>query len=416
MDNPHKDKPSIPPSIWALGFSTFLINLSSAIIFGLSAVYMKTILGVSSGWIGFLEGAVEGCAYLTKLLSGVFSDYLQRRKKIMVVGFALAVIARPLLALFSSFGAVFTARLLDRLGNGIQSTPRDALVGDLSPPSIKGKCYGLRQSLATAGSFFAGIVGTAAMVITGSNYQQVFWIATIPAVLALVILVTFVKEPKKHTADGKIKREKIRFADIPKLGRPYWLLMIVATIFMCARVGEAMLILHAHQNFGLSQEYVQVILMLYNGTNSLVSFPVGYLSDKISRYYLLMLGFLFLIAADAMLAFASNLTMMLIGVGLWGVQIGITQSMFMALIADKVPARLRGTGFGFFYLISALALIVSGTIGGTIAQNYGEANTFLYSGIVGTLAALLLLLFIRFMGNKSINKISSSGHPKTEEE
>lgn len=388
-------KLAIPSSIWALGFATFLINVSSVIVFGLSAVYMKTILGVSTGWIGLLEGVVEACAYATKLLSGVFSDYLQRRKRIMVVGFALATLARPVLAIFSTFGAVFTARLMDRLGNGIQSTPRDALVGDIAPTAIKGKCYGLRQSLATAGSFFGGILGVLAMIYTQSNFKHVFWIATIPAILALIILTVFVKEPKKHHEDKSKVQERIRFSDIPKLGKPYWLLMAVAAVFMCARIGEAMLILHAHLNFGLSEAYTPIILILYNGTNSLASYPVGYLSDRMPRYYLLILGFVMLIISDVLLAFANNLTMVLAGVCFWGVQIGITQSMFMALIADKVPPRLLGTGFGFFYLISAIALVVAGTLGGSIGNIYGQGASFLYSFVVAFVALVLLLLFVR---------------------
>ncbi len=387
---------SVPKSIWAIGTASFLINVSSAIVFSLSAVYMKTILGVATGWIGLLEGIVEACAYAVKVFSGVFSDYLRRRKIIMVWGFGLATLARPILALSSSFGAVFIARVLDRIGNGIQSTPRDALVGDLSPESIKGTCYGLRQSLATAGSLFGGIVGSAAMYFTYQNFQQVFWIATIPAVLGLIILVTSVQDASENTTKELTERHPIRWTDLPRLGRIYWLLMIVAGVFMLARVGEAMLILHAHQNFGLSETYIPLILIIYNGTNSLASYPIGRLSDKVSRYTLLATGFAVLIVADILLATAGNLTTMLIGVAAWGIQIGITQSMFMALIADIVPQDLRGTGFGIFYLVSAVSLVLAGTIGGTIAQLYGESMTFTASGILGAAALATLFILIPF--------------------
>ncbi|RZI45269.1 MFS transporter [Candidatus Finniella inopinata] len=386
----------VPKAIWAIGLASFLINVSSVIVFGLSAVYMKTILGVATGWIGLLEGIVEASAYAVKVFSGVFSDYLKRRKIIMVWGFGLATLARPILALSSSFGAVFTSRVLDRIGNGVQSTPRDALVGDLSPESIKGTCYGLRQSLATAGSFFGGIVGVAAMLLTNQNFHQVFWIATIPAVMGLLILIFAVKDSPTQQSGEAIKRHPIRIADLHRLGGTYWMLMIVAGVFMLARVGEAMLILHAHQNFGLSESYIPLILILYNGTNSLASYPIGRLSDKVSRYALLGIGFAVLIVADILLATATNLSIMLMGVAVWGVQIGITQSMFMALIADTVPNDLRGTGFGFFYLTSAIALVLAGTMGGTIAQLYGEAMTFTASGIIGAVSLATLLILIPF--------------------
>ena len=318
----------------------------------------------------------------------------------MVWGFALATLARPILAISSSFGAVFTARLLDRIGNGVQSTPRDALVGDISPAEIKGTCYGLRQSLATAGSFFGGIVGVGAMVWTAENFQHVFWIATIPAVLAFIILVIAVKEPPRAPAEidsttNKPARHPIHWNDLIRLGKPYWLLMIVAGIFMLSRVSEAMLLLHAHQNFGLSVKYTPLILILYNGTNSLASYPIGRLSDRIDRRILLGLGFVVLIIADILLGWAPNIFVMMAGVAVWGVQIGITQSMFLALVADTVPDDLRGTGFGFFYLVSAVSLVLASTIGGTIAQCYNEHVTFMVSSVIASIALVALIIMAK---------------------
>ncbi len=398
-------KSKIPASVWAIGIASFLINVSSAIVFGLSAVYMKTSLGVATGWIGLLEGLVEGCSYVIKLFSGVFSDFLRRRKMIMLFGFGLATLARPLLAISSTAIAVVAARLFDRIGNGMQATPRDALVGDVAPEDIKGACYGLRQSLATAGSFFGGLLAVGAMVWTASDFHSVFWIAAIPSGLACVILAVFVKDSKKLTQvdDGgksplpraKEKYHKIHFSDIPRLGKAYWFLMSVVAIFMLARVSEAMLILHAHQNFGLAERYTPLILIIYNGANAIASYPVGRLSDFTDRRLILGVGFLVLILADLLLGFASNIWVMLAGVAVWGVQIGMTQSMFMALIADNVPDDLRGTGFGFYYLISAVSLILASTIGGFIAEHFGESMTFIVSCGIGCVSLLMLMLMVR---------------------
>lgn len=396
-------KSKIPASVWAIGVASFLINVSSSIVFGLSAVYMKTSLGVATGWIGLLEGLVEGCSYVIKLFSGVFSDFLRRRKSIMLFGFCLATLARPLLAVSGTAAAVVVARLFDRVGNGMQATPRDALVGDIAPEDIKGACYGLRQSLATAGSFFGGILAVGAMVLTASNFHSVFWIAAIPAGLACLILAFFVKDSEKLTKEDesptspqhKSKYHKIHWSDIPRLGRPYWFLMAVVSVFMLARVSEAMLILHAHQNFGLAEAYTPLILILYNGANSLASYPVGRLSDFTDRRIILAVGFAVLILADVLLGFAPNIWVMMAGVAVWGVQIGMTQSMFMALIADNVPDDLRGTGFGFYYLISAVALILASTIGGFVAQHFGESVTFIVSCCIGVVSLMMLLVLIR---------------------
>lgn len=381
----------IPLSIWGLGLATFFMNASSVIVFGLGAVYMKTVIGAPIGLIGFVEGFVEGLAFLMKLFSGVFSDYIRRRKSLMVFGFSFCTTSRLLLIFSTSFWGIFISRILSRIGNGLQATPRDALVGDLAPPHTKGASYGLRQALATAGSFVGGIIGLVAMILTGENFQLVFWITVLLALIGIGFLVFMVHEPETTVSyDASQKRHPIHWKDITRLGKPYWLLMGVVGVFMISRVSEAMLILHAHGNFGLSDAYTPLVLMLYNGANAVASYPVGRLSDRVSRLSILGGGIFALIVADLILAFAPNLLTMLLGVVIWGVQIGVTQSMCMALVADKVPADLRGTGFGFFYLISAISLFIASGAGGILIHTYGETVMFLASGAVGVVSLVLL--------------------------
>ncbi len=404
-----KKRSRIPSAIFAIGAAQLLINISSVMIFSLSAVYLKSILGVGTGWIGFLEGAVEASAHATKLFSGMISDYLRRRKAIMVVGFALVTITRPLLAVSESFLAVFMARFFDRFGNGIQSTPRDALVADIAPADIKGACFGLRQTLGTAGSFAGGIIGILAMMWTMNNFHHVFWIATIPAFAALIILVLAIKEPKPvPLPDGEKdddvthpKRHPIRLDDLKRLGKNYWFLMIVVGVFMLARPTEAFMSLHAHQTFHLSDTYIPVILLIYNMTYSLSSYPIGRLADRMDRYQLLQVGFLTLVLADVVLAFAPTIWVLFLGVGIWGIQMGISQSVFLALVDQTVPEDLRGTAFGFFYLISAIALIVAGTVAGNVAQHFGSVGTsFFVSSGVGMCALCVLLIVSKVSRSK----------------
>lgn len=393
-----KNKPTIPSTVWALGFVNFFINISTVMIFSFSAIYLKTILGIGTVLIGVLEGFVEAFAYLMKLFSGIISDYLQRRKRLIVLGYALLALSRPLLAISSTFSTVFLARVMDRFGNGIQATPRDALIGDIAPPEHRGACFGLRQALGTAGSFVGGILGVIAMWWTANNYHQVFWLATIPAVLALVILIVSVKDPKLKDKEidketHQPKKHPIHLADLKRLGNNYWKLMIVVTVFMTARVSEAFLILHATQNHGLDPAYSSIILICYNLTYSLASYPVGALSDRFGRYPILFLGFVTLILSDLVLFFSFNIYMVFIGVSLWGVQLAITQNTFTAKIADLVPSDLKGTGFGFFYLISAVASILSGWIGGKIAHDFDEGAMFGVSSLIAILALIFLYAF-----------------------
>ncbi|MCX7342894.1 MAG: MFS transporter [Proteobacteria bacterium] len=393
-------KSGIPFAIWVIGFSSLLINISSVMVFGVAALYVKQILGVTTGFVLMLEGMFEAIAYAMKLFSGVISDYLRRRKVVMVWGLGLFALARPVMAVFSSVTGVLVARLLDRFGNGIQSTPRDALVGDLAPLGTKGACFGLRQSLAVAGSFIGGFVGIWCMVATNQNFEAIFLYAAIPAVLGLLLVIFFVKDPheeetKEKVDVNKVVRHPIHLADLKRLGKSYWILMGIALVFTTTRVGESVLVLHATESFQMDQNFSHGIIMLYNGANSLCSYPVGYLSDRLGRYGFLGFSFFILILADAFLGLASSLTHMMIGVALWGVQIGISQSMFLSLIADHVPEDLRGTGIGFFYLISSVALIFAGTIGGFVANYYDQFATFITSGVIGFVALLLLAVFCK---------------------
>lgn len=397
-----KSQTRIPASIWAIGFASMLLNISAVMIFGIAALYVKQVLGVATGIVLLLEGFFEAMAYVMKLFSGVISDYLRKRKLVMVWGFALTVVARLIFALSSSFTALLSARILDRLGNGIQSTPRDALVGDLAPENTKGACFGLRQSLAVAGSFIGGFIGIWCMITTNQNFQIVFAVASVPAFLGLLLVMFCVKDSHENevSADKKPIRHPIHLSDLKRLGKPYWILMGIALVFMSARVGESVLVLHATGSFNLDQSFSHAILILYNVMNSLCSYPVGYLSDKFGRYGFLGLSFFILILADAFLGFADNLTTMMIGVGLWGIQIGMSQSMFLSLIADHVPEDLRGTGIGFFYLISAAALLLAGGIGGIAEHMYDQFATFIVSGAISLVALLMLAVFHKTLQNK----------------
>ena len=385
-------------SIWIIGFSSLLVNISSVMVFGIAALYIKS-LGVTTGLVLMLEGMFEAIAYAMKLFSGVISDYLKRRKGVMLFGLALFTLARPIMAFFTSLNGVLISRLLDRFGNGIQSTPRDALVSDLATADNRGACFGLRQSLAVAGSFIGGLLGIWCMVATNQNFQEIFLYAAIPAILGLLLIVFFVKDSNdQENASNNKKAERrhpIHFSDFKRLGKSYWILMGIALVFTSTRVGESILVLHATESFQMDQSFSHGIIMLYNGANSLCSYPVGYLSDRLGRYGFLGLSFVILIMSDAFLGFAHNLTCMIIGVALWGIQIGISQSMFLSLIADHVPEDLRGTGIGFFYLISSVSLIIAGIIGGIVAHYFSQFATFITSGIIGLVALLMLIVFYK---------------------
>lgn len=380
-------------------------------VYGLNALYLNTVLGISAVWIGFLEGAIEAISFAIKLFSGILSDYFKKRKTIMLLGYALTAISKPLLGISSGYAAIFTSRIIERVGNGMQGTPRDAMVGDVAPAEHRGACYGLQRSLGVIGSILGTLVAIAAMFYTNNNFRLVFWFATIPATIALGILYFAVKEPKHaHYAndiqiDKHTERHPIHWKDLSRLGKEFWNLMIVVAIFMLARVSETFIVLDAVNNFGLPQGYAAIIMTCYNITYCLCSFPIGLLSDRIGRYTLLIVGIGTFMIADLFIALAPNLYILLVGVLFWGCQMGISQNVFASLVADLVPEDLRGTGFGVYYLISGLAVISGGLIWGTIAHLHGEGSVFMASFALAALSMVALLFFAP--GKKKTIDISS---------
>jgi MFS family permease len=289
----------------------------------------------------------------------------------------------------------------------MQSTPRDALVADLSPSDIKGECFGLRTALTNAGSVIGTGLAVIAMLWTSSNYEQIFWMACLPPILAFTILIMFVKDsklkPEEMESQTKPKRHPLHLSDIPRLGRPFWYLMLIVAVFMLARVSESLLGLHANINFKLPEQWVPMVVLTYNAANSITAYPIGRFSDRIPRHYILALGCFCLVLADVLLAFAPNFTVAMIGVAVWGIQRGITESMFLSLIADFVPADLRGTGIGIFYLFSALSIFFAGLFGGMIANSFSFETMYIVSGCIAS-ASLGLLLFIYKLGKMKVEK------------
>lgn len=408
----------VPIGIWFMGSAMMFINISYVVIYSLSALYLSSI-GTSSRWIGLLEGIVEAVSFLMKLFSGVISDYLRRRKSLMVTGYGMMVISKPFFAIsisilsFSTFWfwiMYAAARCFERMGNGIQGTPRDAMVGDLAPSQHKGACFGLLRSLGVFGSILGGVMAICAMWWTGGHFQTVFWLTTIPATLSLLILIIAVKEPKHsiHPRDVKSKtgHHPLHWSDLSRLGKEYWALMGIVAVFMLSRVSETFIVLHAHYDFDLPVEWSPVIMLIYNITYCLSSYPVGRLSDRIGRYGLLVVMIVVLMLADLLIATASNLTMLFLGTLVWGIQMGIAQSIFLAAIADLVPEDLRGTGFGVYYLVGAAASVLAGLGAGSLAHTFGYSSIFLGSLVVAGLSLVVLSIFLakkKKMMTKSLN-------------
>ena len=378
----------LPRSIWMLGLVSMFMDISSEMIHSLLPLFMVGTLGASTLTVGLIEGFSEGMTMVVKVFSGSLSDYLGKRKWLAVFGYALSALTKPLFALAPSIGFVFTARLTDRIGKGIRGTPRDALIADITPAESRGAAFGLRQSLDAVGAFMGPLVAVGLMLLWANDFRKIFWIAVIPAMLAVALLVFGVVEPdqqQKSKPGNPVSRHNLR-----RLGGNYWWVVAVGAVFTLARFSDAFLILRAQQ-VGVPIALVPLVMVAMNIVYAGCAYPFGQLSDKLNRVHLLAAGLVVLILADLALAYSTHWSALLLGVTLWGVHMGMTQGLLAAMVAATAPADLRGTAFGFFYLMSGIALLIASTIAGMLWDSYGAAFTF-YAGAGFCVLTLIALL------------------------
>jgi MFS family permease len=378
----------IPSGVWVLGFVSLLMDVSSEMIHSLLPLFMVTVLGASALAVGVIEGIAESTALLVKVFSGVLSDYLGKRKGLAVFGYALGALTKPLFALASGTGMVLAARFLDRVGKGVRGAPRDAMVADITPFEIRGAAFGLRQSLDTVGAFLGPLLGAGLMLLWANDFRAVFWVAVIPGLLAIALLLFGVHEPEKqevHIPTNPITRENLQ-----RLGAAYWWVVGIGAVFTLARFSEAFLVLRAAQG-GIPIALVPLVMVAMNLIYAASAYPFGKLSDNMSHVKLLALGLAVLIAADLVLATDDHWTTVLLGVALWGVHMGITQGLLARMVADIAPADLRGTAYGFFNLMSGLAMLLASVMAGLLWDRLGASFTF-YAGAAFCVVTLVALL------------------------
>jgi MFS family permease len=379
---------SLPRAVWVLGGVSLLMDVSSELVHGLLPVFMTTVLGASMLAVGVVEGIAEATASIIKLFSGALSDRMRRRKPLMVLGYGLAAASKPLFPLAGSIALVLGARFIDRIGKGIRGSPRDALIADITTPDERGRAYGLRQALDTVGAVLGPLSAIALMLALANDIRTVLWVAVGPAVLSVLLLVFFVHEPERARA----KEQPPSLKSAGALGRAYWTVVALGAVLTLARFSEAFLVLRA-QDLGLALALVPLVLVAMNLVYTSVAYPAGVAADRGHRRALLGWGFAALLAADLLIASTSGLAALFAGIALWGVHMGLTQGLLSTLVADTAPAKLRGTAFGVFYLVSGAALLAASVLAGWLWSAYGAAATF-YAGAAFTAVAAVGLLAV----------------------
>jgi len=384
---------NLPKGVVVLGLVSLCMDLSSEMIHSLLPVFLVNVLGVGALSVGLIEGIAEATASIVKVFSGVLSDWTGRRKPLVLMGYGLAALTKPLFPLATGIGAILTARFVDRIGKGVRGAPRDALIADITPRESLGAAYGLRQSMDTVGAFLGPLLATILMLLTLDNFRLVFWVAVVPAIFCVTLIIFGVEEPESaHQATRThlpISRENLR-----RLPGRFWWIGGFAAVLTLARFSEAFLLLRA-QNLGMAVAWVPMILIIMNVVYAASAYPIGKRSDHGRRHELLAWGIVCLILADLTLGAAGNIWLVVLGATLWGLHMGATQGLLSTLVADASPADLRGTAFGVFNLVSGVALLMASIIAGGLWSKFGPAMTFYVGAAFSSVALAGLLLTIR---------------------
>ena len=387
------NRPAIPRTVWMLGFVSLFMDLSSELIHALLPIFLVTTLGMSVMALGLLEGIAEASALIVKIFSGPISDWLGRRKLLLLLGYGLSALTKPLFPLAASPAWAITARLLDRTGKGIRGAPRDALIADVAPPDIRGACFGLRQSMDTYGAVAGPLAAVCLMLVFADHIRTVLWFAVIPAVIVLALIVFGVREPA-HAESAHRFRTPLQWRSLRELKAGYWQVVAIGATFTLARFSEAFLVLRAQQT-GLNMAWVPGVMALMSLTYALSAYPIGKLSDRLDRHGLLAAGLVLLAIADLLLATSTSLVVVFAGVAVWGLHMGFTQGLLSAMVADTAPKALRGTAFGIFNLASGLCMLVSSTLAGWLWDRHGASATF-FVGAALAVSSLALYGLVRW--------------------
>jgi MFS family permease len=377
----------LPRQLAILGAISFLTAMSSAMVYGLLPVFLVRVLGATTASVGLIEGAAEGMMSLTRIFSGFASDWMGRRKPLVLIGYTVSAVNKLLFPLAGTVSMVLAARVIDRMGKGLRDAPRDAFMADVTPAQIRGSGFGLRLTFYTVGYVVGPLLAMTLMSASGDNFRLVFWIAVIPAALAIAVLVAGIKEtiPKWFSP----RPLRLRYSDFAQFSGAFWWAIAIASLLSLARFSHAFLILKA-SSIGIDAAYVPVMMILMHLCYAVAAYPFGILADHIDRRFQLMLGAGVLIIADLLLASATALWLAMAGALLWGLQLAVTQGLLGASVADAAPVAQRGTAFGIYDLAIGAATFFASTAAGALWNIGGPAWAFGFSALIGTVTIFVL--------------------------
>jgi MFS family permease len=388
------------PNVFFLGLVSLLTDVSSEMIFTLVPLFIANVLGAGAIVVGLIGGLSESIDAIFRIFSGWISDRMRKRKPLAVLGYSLSTVAKPFMYLASTWGSVLAVRFSDRMGKGIRTSPRDALVADSVSAGERGKGFGLHRAMDTTGAvlglaiaaLIVYLVQGGGLTLGSETYRWLVVVGVVPAVLAVLVLLFFVRERQQSSA-GNIS-PRVGFKRIGGFDARFKLFLVIMAVFTLGNSSDFFVILRA-QDLGSSVLYVVLMLVVFNITYAVTALPAGMLSDRLGRRWVIILGWFIYGLVYLGFAVASETWQIWLLFAGYGVYYGVVEGVARAFVADLVPEERRGTAYGLYHGVVGLTLLPASLIAGWLWQAYSPAAPFLFGAGLAFLAMLGIMTLIR---------------------
>jgi MFS family permease len=376
-------------NVFFAGLVSFFMDVSSEMIYPLMPLFLANVLGINKSMIGLIEGIAEATASLLKVFSGWLSDRLGQRKNLMIAGYAISTLSRPIIALSGVWQQVLAARFIDRLGKGIRTAPRDAIIAESTETSHLARAFSFHRSMDTVGAVIGPAIAMLLLQLHSGNYQMVFWLSMVPGVMAVFTIIFFIRDKKTAAyMSGERPRLSLRHFN--------WRMkffILIATIFALGNSSDAFLILRAEQ-VGIAPVLIPAVYLTFNLIYSLSAIPAGIAADRFGKKPLILLGFILFAGLYFGFAVAGTAASIWILFGLYGVFMGLTEGIQKGFLATIIPPDFKATAFGVYATFVGLAALPASLIGGVLWDRISPAATFYFGSATATVAAILFMILI----------------------
>lgn len=376
-------------NVFFTGLVSFFMDLSSEMIYPLVPLFLANVLGINKSMIGLIEGIAESTASLLKVFSGWLSDRIGQRKNLMLAGYAISTLSRPIIAVAGAWEQVLASRFVDRLGKGIRTAPRDAIIAESTETTHLARAFSFHRSMDTMGAVIGPAIALLLLQLHNNNYKMVFWYSMIPGAIAVLIIIAFIKE-KKRTAVATAERPRLTLKHFDWKMKFF---IVIATLFALGNSSDAFLILRAEQ-VGIPTVMIPAVYLVFNLVYSLSSIPLGIVADKYGKERLILLGFVLFAGLYYGFAVTKSTTAIWVLFSLYGMFMGLTEGIQKAFLATIIPPDFKATAFGVYATAVGLATLPASLIGGLLWDRISPAATFYFGAATATLSAVLFIAFI----------------------